>query len=69
MSHVPHLSEAMLTKIRKYIEKNYPNDDSLEFHAGELRGVISVVIPIEDEFVFEFLSKKIEFSFYNRNLF
>ena len=51
-------SEAMPSEAREFIEKNYSTDESLGYKAGELRGGISVVIPIQDEYSFEFLSKK-----------
>ncbi|MEE9503820.1 MAG: DUF3365 domain-containing protein [Thermodesulfobacteriota bacterium] len=50
--------EAMPSEVRKFIEGNYSSDKSLGYKAGDLRGGISVVIPIKDEFAFEFLSKK-----------
>ncbi len=46
--------EAMPPTIREYIEKNYPHDDSLGYHAGGLRGGISVIIPsTKDENIYE----------------
>ncbi|MDR4497860.1 MAG: DUF3365 domain-containing protein [Candidatus Scalindua sp.] len=51
-------SEAMPPEVREFIERNYSTDESLGYKAGELRGGISVLIPIQDEFAFEFLSKE-----------
>jgi hypothetical protein len=50
--------EAMPTEVRDFIERNYSSDESLGYKAGDLRGGISVVIPIKDEFAFKFLSRK-----------
>ena len=51
-------AETMPSQVREFIEKNYTTDKSLGYHAGDLRGGISVTIPIKDEFAFKFLSKK-----------
>ncbi len=49
-------SEAMPTEVREFIERNYSTDDSMGYKAGELRGGISVVIPIQDGFAVEYIS-------------
>jgi len=50
--------DSMPSQVKNFIEKNYTSDESFGYHAGDLRGGISVVIPLKDEFAFEFLSKK-----------
>ncbi len=52
--------DAMPSPVKAFIENNYTVDKSFGYHAGELRGGISVLIPINDEFDFKFLSKKTE---------
>ena len=51
-------ADSMPSQVKEFIEKNYTTDESFGYHAGDLRGGISVVIPLKDEFAFEFLSKK-----------
>ena len=40
--------EKVRPEIRSFLEKRYPNDKALEYKEGELRGGISVIIPLED---------------------
>ncbi len=51
-------SETMPSQVKEFIEKNYATDNSFGYHAGDLRGGISVVIPLKDDYAFEFLTKK-----------
>lgn len=40
--------EKIRPEIRSFLEKRYPNDKALEYKEGELRGGISIIIPLED---------------------
>ena len=51
-------SESMPSQVKEFIEKNYATDNSFGYHAGDLRGGISVIIPLKDEYAFDFLAKK-----------
>ncbi|MHC4523395.1 MAG: Tll0287-like domain-containing protein [Planctomycetota bacterium] len=42
--------EVMPPEVREYIENNYSTDKALGYKEGDLRGGISVIIPITDEF-------------------
>ncbi len=42
--------EAMSPEVREYIENNYSTDKALGYKEGDLRGGISVIIPITEEF-------------------
>lgn len=40
--------EKIRPEIRDFLEKRYPNDKALGYKEGELRGGISIIIPMED---------------------
>ncbi len=40
--------EKIRPEIRSFLEKRYPNDKAFEYKEGELRGGISIIIPLED---------------------
>lgn len=42
--------EVMTPEVRAYIERNYSTDKALNYKEGDLRGGISVIIPITEEF-------------------
>lgn len=42
--------EVMSPEVREYIENNYTTDKALGYKEGDLRGGISVIIPITEEF-------------------
>ena len=40
--------EDIRPEISEFLEKRYPNDDALGYKEGDLRGGISIIIPLED---------------------